>query len=115
MAIDSAPRVLTEAVCLKPFNIGSEMVPLLDGDGKEVTDEDGNIIEVEQLIQATPGDVVDVSEWANIDSWERQGYIRLMTPDITIKVNRPEKTTGTGEAPRKHQQHQRPARDTTQA
>jgi hypothetical protein len=107
-----APPVLTTAIALRRIEVGGyiESQPWLDNAGQEIRDEDDNVVmhDVNVPVYAEPGEEVDVSEWANVDAYVRQGWIQLLTPDIEVKVNRPEKTTGTGVKPRTQQRSQQP-------
>jgi hypothetical protein len=98
MAVAANPLVLSKAIALKRIEIGAttelQEVPNPDDPTGEMLIE-----EVTVPLFADPGDEVDISEWANVEAYVRQGWIHMVTPDIEVRVNRPEKTTGTGLKP----------------
>jgi hypothetical protein len=74
-------RVLTHAMVLKRLSNGghTEMVT------RHIQDTDGDPVEFEEEVTIThyaePGEVIDVSTWASIQSYVNQGMIQLLTPD----------------------------------
>lgn len=74
-------RVLNSAIALKRLANGghTEMVT------REVKTTDGEVIEFEEEVTVThyaePGELVDVSQWADVQAYVNQGWIQLLTPD----------------------------------
>lgn len=80
-------HVLTEAIVIKPMKLGSNITEV------EAVDSDGvpYIQQIENDIMAKPGDRVNVSQWAHVDSYVRQGYIHLVTPTIAAAIEEQDK------------------------
>lgn len=87
MAVRSQPQVLKTAIALERIRIGGHDAegPCFDDFGNPIIDPDTG----EQLIAlrtewiyAEAGDEVDVSGWANVEAYERQGKIRLIPPPM---------------------------------
>lgn len=83
MAVPSGPMVLHEAVVLKRLCIGGHTEEKIE----DYLDEDGNEIRTTITVPdyAEPGDIIDVSEWANVDAYVRQGSIQLLPPDYELR------------------------------
>ena len=74
-------KVLTKAIVLKRLSNGghTEKVP------RQFTDADGVVQEWEEEVTIThyaePVEVIDVSQWHDIQAYVNQGMIQLLTPD----------------------------------
>lgn len=74
-------RVLTHAIVLKPLANGghTETVTL---QGRDV---DGDPVDIEDTVTvihwAEPGEVIDVSTWADVQAYVNQGMIQLLTTE----------------------------------
>jgi hypothetical protein len=91
MSIAAGPKILTEAIVLKRLQVGAETclveVPNpVDPSGPAMTMQDST------PIYAEAGDLIDVSEWANVDSYVRQGYIHMVTRDVEVVLNKAEQS-----------------------
>jgi hypothetical protein len=83
--IPAHEQVLTEAIVLKTMKVGAELVDVtypnpVDPEGEPLVGQEWDPVFVK------PGERIDVTGWANVDAYVRQGFIHMVTPEVEVRL-----------------------------